>query len=265
MYDFQKVIKNFYVFSSSIVLLEELIQLGNVKAIFCETRQLNQDIYNFSKLWNVPLYFADSLDKLASYFIDVQYNDSIGVSFGTGFIFKSEHLNSFQYGILNLHTGKLPQNRGRHPIAWSFFNCDKYFYLTAHLINEQIDQGMFIYQDKVFRSIRDDTELILKKIEQLIKKSFLVTVLNKIAYNTGFVKIRKGKYYPKANTVFKNISSSDFTANQIFSIFKSQRSYGPIFVDGNKYLDCDFYCDKLQYNGEYDILNIQGTKIILYK
>ncbi len=265
MYEFQKKIKNFYVFSSNIVLLEELIQLGRIKAIFIEIKHLNQDVYNFSMLWDIPLYVADSLDQFINYFNTVQYSNSIGISFGTGFIFKSEHIARFQYGILNFHTGKLPQNRGRHPIAWSFYNCDKYFYLTAHLINEQIDQGIFIYEDKVFRSIEDDTELISKKLEQLIKNSFLINALNKLIENSYCLQLEKGKYNPPANTVFKNISSKDVTANQIFSIFKSQKTYGSVFVDGKEYIDCDFYCEALSYKGKYDILNLHGIKIILYK
>lgn len=254
---------NFYVFSPNIIVIEKLMQLGTVCSIITEKKQLSQDLVNISKLWNIPLYYADTLEELNSAFSHTKEN-SIGISFGIGFIFKNKHINAFTHGIINFHTGKLPQNRGRHAIAWSFFHGEQYFYLTSHKINDKIDQGEKLVERKIFRSIKDTTESITNKINFELQGNFIDETLF-VLFTGNTEKLQKGKYYPEVSNIFNSIKSTDYSAKQIFSIFKSQTCYGNIIVDGVKYKQCDFYNSDLPYAGNFDLITIDNETLILFK
>jgi methionyl-tRNA formyltransferase len=67
-------------------------------------------------------------------------------------------------GTINLHTGKLPEYRGRHAIQWALINGEKEIGITIHFINENIDQGDIILQDCVPIERNDTLKMIQKKI-----------------------------------------------------------------------------------------------------
>ncbi len=254
---------NFYVFSSNITVIEKLMQIGKVCAIIIEKRQLSQEIVNISNLWDIQLHYADTLPELHPAFMNICDN-SIGISFGSGFIFKNMHINAFTHGIINFHTGKLPENRGRHPIAWSFYHCDKYFYLTSHRINEKIDQGEKIIERKIFRSITDTTQTIINKISAELQGDFIEKTLSALFQNKTKT-LQKGNYHPATANKFNSIQRADYTAKQIFSIFKSQTHYGNVIVDGNEYKRCEFYNSDISYTGSYDLITIDNETLILFK
>lgn len=254
---------NFYIFSPAISLIEKIIQLGNIGFIAIEKKHLSQDVVNLSNLWEIPLFYSNKLQELNELFLSVK-NNSIGISYGTGFIFKDYHINAFSHGIINIHTGKLPDNRGRHPIAWSFYNCDKYFYLTSHIINAKIDQGIKLYEKKLFRSINETTESISSKINLELSNNFIEHSLFNLFSKKG-KKIKKGNYNPPVTQLFNTINTDNFTAKQIFSIFKSQSIYGNVTVNGTQYKKCDFYNNELLYQGEYDIITVQNKQLIFFK
>ena len=235
---------DYYLFSSSYKLAQKLYYLGNLKAVYIEKRHINQDIINFCSIRSIPLYMAEKLDELEKV-LPAKTKNAVGISFGAEFIFKKKHINLFKHGIWNIHLGKLPDNRGRHPIGWSFINNDKYFTFTVHSINEQIDQGKLIYEENIERDINDDTNLIVKKFYDLLEKNFLENAIEN--YNSGkLITIDKGNYNKNLIDKFNNIKLSDYTGAQLYSIFKSQIVYGPLNVEGKIYDDCNFYSELLK-------------------
>ena len=54
-----------------------------------------------------------------------------------------------EYGTFNLHASLLPQYRGAAPINWAIINKEKQSGVTTFFIDEQIDSGALILQDKV--------------------------------------------------------------------------------------------------------------------
>jgi len=54
-----------------------------------------------------------------------------------------------RYGTINLHASILPQYRGAAPINWAIINGEKQTGVTTFFINEKIDTGNIIEQQKV--------------------------------------------------------------------------------------------------------------------
>lgn len=231
---------DFYLFSPNYFLAKKLFYLGNLKAIFFETRCLNKDIYNFSKLHNIPLFLIDNLKDLDEKLQIANKENSIGISYGIGIFFKNRHIEKFEYGIWNIHGGKLPENRGRHPISYSFINNDKYFTLSIHAINEEIDQGYLIHEAHIERDINDNQKDILNKFDRCIEGDYLDIAIENY-FNNKLIELGKGNYNPNLCNKFNNINSKEFTSQELFSIFKSQIMYGPVCINDKKYVSCDFY------------------------
>ena len=57
-------------------------------------------------------------------------------------------------GTINLHASLLPQYRGAAPINWAMINGEKETGVTTFFIQQEIDTGKIIYQEKI--AIRDD-------------------------------------------------------------------------------------------------------------
>jgi hypothetical protein len=164
---------------------------------------------------------------------------------GFSVIFKKEYIKKFTYGIWNIHTGKLPDNRGRHPIAWSFLNNDIVFYCTIHAVDERIDQGIKLSERKIFRDIIDDGLTIERKIDNIITSEFIEEAL--VNFEDGKIeKISKGKYYTSLTGKFQNIDPKYYDSIFIFNLFKSQIKYGGVVINGKKYTHCTYYFDQFK-------------------
>ena len=54
-----------------------------------------------------------------------------------------------KFGTINLHASLLPKYRGAAPINWAIINGEKETGLTTFFINEKVDTGNIILQEKV--------------------------------------------------------------------------------------------------------------------
>lgn len=54
-----------------------------------------------------------------------------------------------EYGTINLHASLLPQYRGAAPINWAIINGEKQTGVTTFFIDQQIDTGKILFQEKV--------------------------------------------------------------------------------------------------------------------
>ena len=77
---------------------------------------------------------------------DVRGGD-VGVILGAG-VLPAEVVDSFSRGIINIHPGKLPDNRGLDNIKWAVVEGLPQV-ITAHWIDERIDRGAFICDEVV--------------------------------------------------------------------------------------------------------------------
>ena len=89
---------------------------------------------------------------------------TFGLSIGYRHIIKPPWLNHFTDGIVNLHTGYLPYNRGRFPNVWPILDGTPAG-VTIHWMDEGIDTGDIIAQRKVEVQPWDTAETLYHKLE----------------------------------------------------------------------------------------------------
>lgn len=122
-----------------------------------------------------------------------KYKLDLGIILGAR-ILKTHVIKAFNKGVLNMHPGILPDNRGLDTIKWAIFN-DLPQGVTTHLIDGEIDRGLFVEKDEI-NIYEDDTLLDLQiRIENLEQKMMLSSIdLIKKNNINKFEKIKKGQY-----------------------------------------------------------------------
>lgn len=85
---------------------------------------------------------VEILDKLGGF--------DLGISVHYKHILDKDTIDSFKYGVMNIHPGYLPYGRGADPIIWSMVN-DWPLGITIHWIDEGIDTGNILYQIEIER------------------------------------------------------------------------------------------------------------------
>ena len=109
-------------------------------------------------------------------------------------IFKKNIINCFDK-IVNYHNSYLPTYRGLNATSWAMTYYEKYTGYTFHYINEKIDDGKIIFQEKIdinySKSSFENELLKTKKASENISK-VLTLVLNKFE---GTEQIGKQSYY----------------------------------------------------------------------
>jgi len=99
-------------------------------------------------------------------------------------ILKKEILSVPKFGVLNCHGAYLPSYRGSSPINWAIINGEKFSGCSVIRMDEGIDTGPILYQEK-YRIDSDDTVLtvhektfeifpriLLKSIEKIEKGDY---------------------------------------------------------------------------------------------
>ena len=117
-----------------------------VTRICCERRVFNLNLHDFACLHGAEFKLVEKRADLVD-LPEMPYG--LGISCGFGIIFKNKTIDKFGHGMWNIHYGKLPDIRGRHPISWAFLRGDDKFYVTIHEIDEGIGTGDIIAQRSV--------------------------------------------------------------------------------------------------------------------
>ena len=130
----------------------------------------------YSKLWNVDIISLEQSYVLKNaVFLSLEYDKLIKPK-----LFKSNHL-------FNIHFSKLPEYKGQFTSSWPILNNEIESGVTLHLIDDGIDSGAIIDQvifplehNETARSlyqkyVENGIELVLKNLENLLKKNFIST------------------------------------------------------------------------------------------
>ena len=117
----------------------------------------------------------DSINKLKSYKADI----FVSMSFDQ--IIKKEVIHLPEKGFINCHAGALPFYRGRNVLNWVLINDEKEFGVTVHYIDEGIDTGDIILQNKSLITDDDSYKTLLERAIDLCDKTLyeaIVKILN---------------------------------------------------------------------------------------
>jgi len=148
---------------------------------------------HITKALGLRYYVADHDSEYVEKIIETLRLD-LGVVLGAR-ILKKHTIDAFKIGVLNMHPGIIPVNRGLDNIKWAVLDGIKQG-VTGHLIDDRVDMGAVIdirivpvhYNDSLM-----DIHLRVQDIEQLM----MIDIVK--AYSEGAVRTipvaSKGKYH----------------------------------------------------------------------
>ncbi len=164
-----------------------------------------------------------------------ELNPTLGILISYGKILKKEIIEIFEKGIINIHFSLLPKYRGAAPIQRALLNGEKETGLTAFLLNEELDAGPIIYQQKI--EIKEDdnygtlkeklkelsADFLIKAIEKYLKNEPLINQDNQLATYAPKIKKeeRKINWQEKKETIFNKIRAFSPTPGA-FTLFRNQ-------------------------------------------
>lgn len=95
------------------------------------------------------------------------------------YLLPSHLLKIAPLGVINLHPSLLPKYRGRAPINWAILSGETEFGLTAHFVDEGMDTGDIIEQERFPLSQEEDVGDALRKLLP-IYASVTARIINKL-------------------------------------------------------------------------------------
>ena len=103
-------------FEGKVIAISEFLDQNGVKNIITERIKNN--------------------DEVKSYIT----KSTLGMSFGSIWIFKEDFIDLFDGKLLNIHGAKLPQDRGGAVVSWSILRNERFGYCLIHQVNKFIDK-----------------------------------------------------------------------------------------------------------------------------
>jgi len=168
-----------------------------------------RDIYtkkieNFLTKKNVILtkfYCINSQEKPSKKIIN--WEGDLIICFRSFYILKKELLQKPKFGCINFHPS-IPKYRGVGSSNFALYNDEKIFGVTAHLINEKIDNGQILNVLRFKVSKKDDLQKLLNRAykKQISQVYNLLNKLIKNNFNYSYF-IQKSKKEKWSKIIYK--------------------------------------------------------------
>ena len=178
-------------------------------------------------------------------------------------ILKKDIINLPTIGCINTHASLLPKYRGRAPLNWAMINGEEYSGVTVHFIDEGIDTGDIILQEKI--KIYEDYYIsdLLNKVKNIYPKIVLNAIRALESNNLNLIKpdLSKGFYVNKRSKYDGEIDFSKPSKDIMNFIKAISKPYpGAFLYHNNKKII--IWRARLDYNisPQYESLDI-GTVV----
>ena len=145
------------------------------------------------------------------------------VSNGCPYIIPVSKIKKKMQTFINIHPSLLPSYKGRHPITGVLLNDEKFTGVSCHIMDDEIDNGHIIFQEKI--DISDDIDLaLLYQIcfdleARVFNKSFEI-IQKGIGKNIQKDHNYKNSYYSRKKKD-RLIAYSSMTTRNIFNIIRA--------------------------------------------
>ncbi len=231
---------------------------------------------NISEISNLkdPIFLKSLENSNADLFIVIAYR-----------ILPNKIFEIPKYGTMNLHASLLPKYRGAAPIQRALLNGEKNTGISTFIINDKVDKGKIILQEKTSISDKDNysslytklsdmgSNLVLKSIMQLEqgiplkeqnKKTKYAKKIDKnelkINWNNNALdiinKVRAFSLSPGAYSTFKNKRIKILDAD-ISDLDLRDLNQGDIFINQNQ-----LYVKSNNYAVKINLLKPEGKQIM---
>ncbi len=146
-----------------------------------------QSVYEFAKSHKLPVIRGKAADVEVTNFIANTAPDLIWIT-DYRYLLPAHLLEIAPLGAINLHPSLLPKYRGRAPINWAILHGESKLGLTAHFVDEGMDSGDIIEQERFELASDED---VGDALERLLPLYVAVTRRILINLQTGHVSRRK--------------------------------------------------------------------------
>jgi methionyl-tRNA formyltransferase len=146
---------------------------------------------DIANVFNIDHYIVEHNSQKTKSLIK-QYELDIGIILGSRII-KQDIIDAFSIGILNMHPGIIPINRGLDNLKWAIHDEIKQG-VTTHLISSEIDKGSII-DKQCINVFLDDTLIDIHVRLQELELKMMMEALQKL--KDGFLpvnQVENGKY-----------------------------------------------------------------------
>ena len=151
---------------------------------FLYSKLFKPSLRNILNNFNIPeINIEGSINSKKNLIIIDSYKPDLIVSILGNQIFKKPLLELAPKGCINLHTALLPKYRGLMPTFWVMKNNEKFTGVSVFFVDEGIDSGPIIVQEKIEIGSCTQQSLIIKTKKigmQLILKSIDLISKNKV-------------------------------------------------------------------------------------
>tara|TARA_B100001094_G_scaffold274093_1_gene280855 strand:- start:8431 stop:9129 length:699 start_codon:yes stop_codon:yes gene_type:complete len=137
--------------------------------------------------YKVVIHNSEETNKIVK-----EYNLDLGIILGSR-ILKPIAFENFKIGVLNMHPGILPINRGLDNIKWAVINNHPQG-VTTHLIDKNIDKGKLIDKQNI-KIYQDDTLMDFHIRVQNLEQKMMIEALHSIPKIKKYSPLSDGNYY----------------------------------------------------------------------
>ena len=111
-------------------------------------------------------------------------------------IFRKELLSLPKIGCINRHSGLLPSYGGVFPVFYAMINNEKYIGVTVHRMEQAIDSGSILYQEKI-QINKNDTLFSLYEKAYKVSVNATIYAVEVICGNQRphILSVKKSSYY----------------------------------------------------------------------
>ncbi len=148
---------------SIIPVLKTLQQNLDLAAVYTTEQKPSDPVPSYCISNNIP-YISISKFTPDTYQHIKNTNSQFAILASFGIILPSDILNIFPKGILNIHPSLLPQYRGPTPVQSAILNGDDETGVTIIKLDEQMDHGPIIIQQKEPINPTDTTESLQQRL-----------------------------------------------------------------------------------------------------
>lgn len=129
---------------------------------------------------------------------------TLGISLGSPFIFRQEHIAKFKGRLINGHGNRMPTYRGGGGFSWQILQGVELGYHVFHLVETGLDTGAIVFSDEFSFSHNSRTPNDFRKEFTETEKKFFREFIDKVLAGEEFQQIDQQEYF---STYFPRLST----------------------------------------------------------
>ena len=204
--------------------IKEFLFYGKVAVIATTKRnkEMQHILQGLMKDTGVPLLLLNKNDYKKQITEAIKkYEVTVGLMMTFPFMITPDLLSLPPKGFINFHYGLLPKCRGPQPILWHLLNNDEDAGVTVHKVDEGIDTGPIIMQEKIPIDDNDTYGTLQSKLAFLAAKQ-AANLLKILSYGTVVPAVAqdesKAAYYEMPGAKELTINWNEMSAQKIIRL-----------------------------------------------